>query len=415
MFRPLPLYIGLRYTRAKRRNHFISFISLTSMLGIALGITALITVLSVMNGFQREVRDRILSLTPHVTINQVNGRLREWQTTLTQAEQDSRVKGGAPFVRGEAMLSYGRNVSGAVLLGVLPEQESQASALAEKITVGALAQLQPAQFGVILGEQLAIALGVRVGDKVTVITPQGNVTALGVTPVLKRFQVIGLLASGMYDFDRSLVILHVSDASKLFRLRGDVSGLRIKLEDMFAAPRIAPEIAAILPNNVQVRDWTQEHANYFRAVQIEKTAMFIILMLIVAVAAFNIVSTLVMVVTDKQADIAILRTLGATPATIMGIFMVQGITIGFIGTVLGLIGGLSLALNVSTVVPWIEKTFKTKFLAPDLYLIPDLPSHVVPGDVITISIVAFVLAILATLYPAWRAARTQPAEALRYE
>ncbi|MEZ5591123.1 MAG: lipoprotein-releasing ABC transporter permease subunit [Gammaproteobacteria bacterium] len=415
MFRPLELFIGLRYTRAKRRNHFISFITLTSTLGMALGITALITVLSVMSGFQKEVRERILSLTPHATLYQWNGRLQDWPTALALAERDTRVSGGAPFVRGEVMLNVGNRVSGAILQGILPAQERSVSELADKVVIGQLDDLQAGQFNIILGEQLANTMGAAIGSKITVITPQANTTALGTVPVLKRFTVSGIFSSGMYDFDRSLALIHIDDAAKLFRLGDSVSGLRLRLSDAMQAPRVAQELASELPDNYYLSDWTREHANYFRAVQIEKTAMFIILMLIVAVAAFNIVSALVMVVTDKQADIAILRTLGATPASIMGIFMVQGITIGLIGTLLGLAGGVSLALNVGEVVLFIEQTFKTKFLAPDLYLISDLPSEVIPGDVITIAIVAFSLALLATIYPAWRAARTQPAEALRYE
>ena len=415
MFRPLELFIGLRYTRAKRRNHFISFISFSSMLGMALGITALITVLSVMNGFQKEVRERILSLTPHATLNGWDGRLVDWPDALELAQRDPRILGGAPFVRGEAMLNVGSQVSGVILQGILPEQERHVSEIEEKIVIGSLNDLQADRFNIILGEQLAAYMGLAIGSKVTVITPQANTTALGTVPVLKRFTISGIFASGMYDFDRSIALIHIDDAAKLFRLGDAVSGLRLKMEDLMQAPRIAQEIAATLPTQYYLSDWTREHANYFRAVQIEKTAMFIILMLIVAVAAFNIVSTLVMVVTDKQSDIAILRTLGATPASIMGIFMVQGVTIGVIGTLLGLAGGIALALNVDTVVPFIERTFQIKFLAPDLYLISDLPSEVVPSDVITIAIVAFSLAMLATIYPAWRAARTQPAEALRYE
>ncbi|MDX1606074.1 MAG: lipoprotein-releasing ABC transporter permease subunit [Candidatus Competibacterales bacterium] len=415
MLRPLALYIGLRYTRAKRRNHFISFISLTSMLGMALGITALITVLSVMNGFQHEVRERILSLTPHATVSSWDGRLEDWQAVLDRIDEHPEVLAGAPYVRGEVMLNRGGQVSGALLQGILPERERQVSAIAERIPAGDLDALQAGGFGIILGEQLAALLGVSLGDRVTVVTPQANTTPLGTVPVLKRFEVVGVFASGMYDFDRGLALIHVEDGARLFRLGEAVSGLRLKLDDLFGAPRIARELAGRLADRYRVSDWTREHASYFRAVQIEKTAMFIILMLIVAVAAFNIVSTLVMVVTDKRADIAILRTLGASPRTVMGIFMVQGVTIGLIGTLLGLAGGISLALNVDTVVAFIERSFGIRFLAPDLYLISDLPSQVLPGDVVTIALSAFILATLATLYPAWRAARTQPAEALRYE
>jgi len=416
MFRPLELFIGLRYTRAKRRNHFISFISLTSMLGIALGITALITVLSVMNGFQQELRGRILAMTAHATISRWSGPLENWRAVREQALQNPEVQGGAPFIRGEAMLNNASLVSGALIQGILPDEEQQVSDIDGKMVQGSLDDLRPGGFGIILGKELANVLGLMVGDKVTVITPQATVTPAGVLPRLKRFNVVGIFKAGMYEYDRGLALVHVADAGKLFQYPdGAVNGVRLKLRDLFQAPRLARQIAARLPDGYLARDWTQDHASFFRAVQIEKTAMFVILTLIVAVAAFNIVSALVMVVTDKQADIAILRTLGATPLSIMGIFIVQGITIGLVGTLLGLAGGVALATHVDVVVPFIERLFGVKFLAPDVYLISDLPSQVQWGDVTTIGLVAFGLATLATLYPAWRAARTQPAEALRYE
>ena len=416
MFRPLELFIGLRYTRAKRRNHFISFISLTSMLGIALGITALITVLSVMNGFQQELRGRILAMTAHATISRWSGPLENWRAVREQALQNPEVQGGAPFIRGEAMLNNASLVSGALIQGILPDEEQQVSDIDGKMVQGSLDDLRPGGFGIILGKELANALGLMVGDKVTVITPQANVTPAGVLPRLKRFDVVGIFKAGMYEYDRGLALVHVADAGKLFQYPdGAVNGVRLKLRDLFQAPRLARQLAERLPDGYLARDWTQDHASFFRAVQIEKTAMFVILTLIVAVAAFNIVSALVMVVTDKQADIAILRTLGATPLSIMGIFIVQGITIGLVGTLLGLAGGVALATHVDVVVPFIERLFGVKFLAPDVYLISDLPSQVQWGDVTTIGLVAFGLATLATLYPAWRAARTQPAEALRYE
>ena len=416
MYRPLELFIGLRYTRAKRRNHFISFISLTSMLGIALGITALITVLSVMNGFQQELRGRILAMTAHATISRWSGPLENWRAVREQALQNPEVQGGAPFIRGEAMLNNASLVSGALIQGILPDEEQQVSDIDGKMVQGSLDDLRPGGFGIILGKELANALGLMVGDKVTVITPQATVTPAGVLPRLKRFNVVGIFKAGMYEYDRGLALVHVVDAGKLFQYPdGAVNGVRLKLRDLFQAPRLARQLAARLPDGYLARDWTQDHASFFRAVQIEKTAMFVILTLIVAVAAFNIVSALVMVVTDKQADIAILRTLGATPLSIMGIFIVQGITIGLVGTLLGLAGGVALATHVDVVVPFIERLFGVKFLAPDVYLISDLPSQVQWGDVTTIGLVAFGLATLATLYPAWRAARTQPAEALRYE
>lgn len=415
MFHPLEVFIGLRYTRAKRSNHFISFISLVSMLGIALGITALITVLSVMNGFQKELRDRILSVTAQAKITSSVGGIEDWQTVLELAKRNPQVQAGAPYVEGQAMLTNGAQVSGAIIQGILPRAEGNVSQVADKMRSGGLGDLKPGGFGIVLGRDLAFVLGVATGDKVTVITPQANVTPAGILPRLKRFEVVGIFEAGMYEYDRGLALINVEDASLLFQLSGAVTGVRLKLQDAFAAPRLAREIARELPAQYRVRDWTQDHANFFRAVQIEKTAMFVILMLIVAVAAFNLVSTLVMVVTDKQADIAILRTLGATPMSIMGVFMVQGVTIGFIGTVLGLIGGVSLAQNVDVVVPFIETMFGMKFLSPDVYFISDLPSQVQWSDVTAIAAVSFVMATLATVYPAWRAARTQPAVALRYE
>lgn len=386
------------------------------MLGIALGITALITVLSVMNGFQQELRGRILSMTAHATISRWNGLMDDWQAVQEQVARNPNVVGEAPYIRGEAMLNHASLVSGALIQGILPQEERQVSEIGGKMIRGSLDDLRPGQFGIILGKALANALGVTMGDKVTVITPQANVTPAGVLPRLKRFDVVGIFEAGMYEYDRGLALIHIADAGKLFQYPdGVVNGVRLKLRDLFQAPWLARELTNQLPDGYSARDWTQDHASFFRAVQIEKTAMFVILTLIVAVAAFNIVSALVMVVTDKRADIAILRTLGATPLNVMGIFIVQGITIGLVGTLLGLLGGVSLATHVDVVVPFIERVFGIKFLAPDVYLISDLPSQVQWGDVTTIGLVAFGLAALATLYPAWRAARTQPAEALRYE
>ncbi|TCO83103.1 lipoprotein-releasing system permease protein [Plasticicumulans lactativorans] len=415
MFQPLALFIGLRYTRAKRRNHFISFISASSMLGIALGITALITVLSVMNGFQKEVRERILSMTAHATISGVDGRLDDWRQAREVAQRHPEVLATAPFIRGEAMLTNGPTVSGALVQGILPDEEGGVSEVMGKLVVGDWNALAPGSFGIVLGKQLAAFVGVTLGDKVTVVAPQASVTPAGVVPRLKRFEVVGIFDSGLWEYDRNLALVHIDDAARLYQMEGSVSGLRLKLKDLFRAPLTAREIANALPGAYWVRDWTQEHANFFRAVAIEKTAMTVILMLIVAVAAFNLVSTLVMVVTDKQADIAILRTLGLSPAGVMAVFVVQGTTIGFIGTALGVAGGVALALNVKEAVGWLEGLLGFKFLSPEVYPITDLPSQVIPGDVVTVGVIAFTLAVLATLYPAWRAARTQPAEALRYE
>ena len=415
MFRPLEAFIGLRYTRAKRRNHFISFISLISMLGIVLGVTALITVLSVMNGFEKELRERILGMTAHATVSAVDGNMADWTTPAAKAEQHPAVTGAAPYIRREAMLIKSGNVHGTLVRGVLPEREPQVSEVARKMVVGELDNLRPGGFGIVLGADLARALRVGVGEKVTVVTPTTNVSPAGVLPRLKRFTVVGVFRAGMYEYDSTLSLIHMEDAARLFRTGDAVTGVRLRLEDLFQAPTVVRELAADLPGAYRVTDWTMRHANFFRAIRTEKTAMFIILALIVAVAAFNIVSTLVMVVTDKQSDIAILRTLGASPGSMMTVFMIQGTVIGLVGTLLGLAGGVSLASNVETIVPAIEQTFGVQFLPADVYYISDLPSEIDWGDVWRICVMAFGLSVVATLYPAWRAARTQPAEALRYE
>ncbi len=415
MFRPLEIFIGLRYTRAKRRNHFISFISLISMLGIALGVTVLITVISVMNGFEKELRERILGVVSHLTVQAVGKPLQEWQQVGEMLRQYKGVTGVAPYIQAEGMVSQGAIVSGTLIRGVLPAQEGEVSKLEEKMLVGKMENLQPGEFGIILGKDLALSMRVGLGDKVTLITPQANVTAVGVLPRLKRFTVVGIFEIGMYEYDSALALMHIEDASRLFRLNGGVTGVRVKLDDMFAAPKLTRELQNELPLGYRASDWTRQHANFFRAVQMEKTVMFVILFLIVAVAAFNIVSTLVMMVTDKESDIAILRTLGSSPASIMGIFIVQGTLIGVIGTFLGTVGGVALAVNVETLVPAIEQLFSIQFLAADVYYISDLPSDMRVSDVIAISTASLVISLVATLYPAWRASRTQPAEALRYE
>ena len=415
MFRPLEVFVGLRYTRAKRRNHFISFISLISMLGIALGVTALITVLSVMNGFEKELRERILGMTAHATVSAASGKMTDWKQPAAKAEQHPEVMGAAPYIRREAMLIRSGNVHGALVRGVLPELEPKVSEVGRKMVVGELDNLRPGEFGVVLGADLARALRVDVGEKVTMVTPTTNVSPAGVLPRLKRFTVVGLFRAGMYEYDSTLALTHMEDASRLFRTDGAVSGIRLRLDDLFKAPAVSRELAGELPGVYRVTDWTMRHANFFRAIRTEKTAMFVILLLIVGVAAFNIVSTLVMVVTDKQSDIAILRTLGASPGSMMAVFMIQGLVIGAIGTLLGFAGGVSLALNVETIVPAIEQAFGVQFMPADVYYISDLPSEIDWGDVWRICSMAFLLSVVATLYPAWRASRTQPAEALRYE
>jgi len=415
MFKPLEIFIGLRYTRAKRRNHFISFISLISMLGIALGVTVLITVISVMNGFEKELRERILGVVSHATVQAVGKPLQNWAEVGESLRDYEGVTGIAPYIQAEGMLSQGAVVNGTLIRGVLPSQEGEVSKLGDKMLAGKLDNLQPGEFGIILGKDLALAMRAGMGDKVTLITPQASVTAVGILPRLKRFTVVGVFEIGMYEYDSALALLHLEDASRLFRLDGGVTGIRIKMDDMFAAPQLSRQLINELPLGYSASDWTRQHANFFRAVQMEKTVMFVILFLIVAVAAFNIVSTLVMMVTDKESDIAILRTLGTSPASIMGIFIVQGTLIGVIGTLLGTVGGVALALNVETLVPAIEKLFSIQFLAADVYYISDLPSDMRIADVIAISSTSLVISLIATLYPAWRASRTQPAEALRYE
>ena len=416
---PYELLIGLRYTRAKRRNHFISFISLISMLGIALGVAALIVVLSVMNGFQTGLRGRILAVVSHVQISGANGEMAGWEQVAGQAAKHPQVIATAPFVQAQGMLSYGQSVRGTLVRGILPDQEDKVADFRPHMKSGSLDALTPGadshSFNIILGSELARALGVFVGDKVTLIAPQGSVTPAGVVPRLKSFTVAGLFEVGMFEYDNGLALIRMEDAQKLYRMDDRVSGVRLKLDDLFKAPRVSRELAGRIDADAFISDWTRSHANFFRAVQIEKNMMFIILSLIVAVAAFNIVSTLVMAVTDKQADIAILRTLGASPGSIMAIFMVQGALIGFIGLGLGIAGGVVLALNVDVVVPFIERMLGTQFLAKEVYYISNLPSELQWSDVTTITGVAFVLALLATIYPSWRASRVNPAEALRYE
>ncbi len=413
---PYELAVGLRYTRARRgsgRNTFISFIALTSMAGIALGVAALIVVLSVMNGFQEELRNRILSVASHIEIRGLP-TLADDAAIARTAMADPRVKAAAPYVLGQAMLSAGEANRGAIIRGIDPVRESTVADIGLHMRSGALTDLKPGDFGIVLGGELARALGVRTGDPVVVITPQGTMTPAGTLPRLKTFKVVGVFDIGMYEFDSGLALIDLDDARKLYRLDG-VSGVRLKLDDLFAAPAVARALAGTINVNAEIRDWTRSHANFFRAVQIEKRVMFIILTLIIAVAAFNIVSAQVMTVTDKQADIAILRTLGAAPSSITAIFMIQGALIGMIGTLLGVAGGVLLALNVGTVLPAIERLFNVQFLDKTVYYISELPSDLQRGDVVTIAGIALALALIATVYPAWRAAKVNPAEALRYE
>ncbi|BBI99847.1 lipoprotein releasing system protein [Ferrigenium kumadai] len=412
---PFELLIGLRYTRAKRRNHFISFISLISVLGMGLGVMALIVVLSVMNGFQKEIRARMLGASPHLEVVADGGRLYDWQSVLAKVAQHPQVAAAAPYVNGQGMLSFGQSVQGVMVRGIEPERESAITELAEKMKVGSLSDLRSGEFGIVIGSDLARALGARVNDKVLLIAPQGQITPAGMMPRLKQFRVTGIFEIGMAPYDSTLALIHMNDAQKLFQLGDAVTGISTKLRDIELAPRVARELQNELPPELYASDWTQQNSNYFRAVQMEKRMMFIILSLIVAVAAFNIVSTLVMAVTDKQADIAILRTLGASPRSIMRIFMVQGVMIGLIGTLLGVVGGVLLALNISAVISFIEHLFGIQFLAKDVYYISELPSDLRYTEVMLVGGISFLISLLATLYPSWRAAQTQPAEALRYE
>ncbi len=415
MFQPKELFIGLRYTRAKRKNHFVSFIAFISIAGVALGVFALIVVLSVMNGFGNELRDRTLSMTSHATLTGFDGTLSQWPQAAESVLQQPGVLAAAPYIRKEVMLSNGSRVSGALINGILPDKESTVSDVGEKMVSGALGDLVPGEYDIVLGRELAHTLGVYEGDRITVITPQASVTAIGVMPRLRRFRVVGVFEVGMNQFDASMAYMHIDDAAKLFSLNDKVSGLRLRLQDLFEAPRITRELDKAMGEEFWVRDWTQQHKNFFRALKTEKTVMFIILLMVIAVAALNIVSTLMMTVTDKEADIAILRTMGIRPGSIMTIFMVQGAIIGLFGTLIGVALGVPVALNVFEIVSWLEQMFNTDFLPADVYYVSDITAEVRVEDVMTYAISAFVITILATIYPAWRASRTLPAEALRYE
>ncbi len=415
---PFELLVGWRYTRAgraARRNRFISFISSVSMLGIALGVAALIIVLSVMNGFQKEVRNRMLGVLSHIEVLAYTSAALDNPTGLqNKLSLHPEVLASAPFVLSQVLLAQGEDMRGAVVRGIDPLQEVLVTDAIALMAPEVLAQLQPGGFGVVLGNELARALGVKVGERITLVAPGGQVTPAGVVPRLKQLTVVGLLDSGHYEYDASLALLHIEDAQKIFRLEGP-NGLRVKLKDAQLARQVAAELSSLLGEDVNVRDWTRANRTWFAAVQIEKRMMFIILTLIVAVAAFNLVSTLVMTVTDKRADIAILRTLGASPASIMGIFVVQGALVGVIGTLSGLALGLLVAFNIGSIVPAIESALGASFLPKDIYLISRMPSDPQWADIGPVVIIALVLALIATLYPSWRASRIDPAEALRHE
>lgn len=415
MFHPLPLFIGLRYTRAKRRTHFISFISLISAIGITLGVAILITVLSVMNGFHKEVRERILGMASHADIRSLSGGLADWQDAVAKAKAHPGVIGAAPYVEEQVMLVRGQRVNGAVLRGVLPDREPEVVDVTEHMRIGSLEDLEPGKYRVVLGKELADQLGVGVGEAVTVVSPQTTITPTGVLPRLKRFTVSGIFEVGMGDFDRGVAIIHMRDAAKLQRLGDQVSGVRLKLEDLFEARVISRELAAQYPGLFRVLNWTDYHRNFFAALKMEKRMMGLLLFFIVAIAAFNIVATLVMVVMDKQSDIAILKTFGASPTQVLWIFVVQGSVIGVVGTLFGVVGGVLLALNVEQAVAAIEAWFGLQFIDPNVYYINKLPSDLYWADALLVGGGALLWSLLMTFYPAWRAFRTQPAEALRYE
>jgi len=412
---PFELLLGYRYTRAKRRNGFISFISLSSIIGIALGVFALITVLSVMNGFQQELRDRILGMTSHMTLSEQMETLEDWQPLYQQVKTIKHVTGAAPNVMGQGMLSYGEKVKGVAIRGVLPEYEPEVADIGSKMVAGSLDDLKKKEYNVIIGVELANALGVSIGDKIMMISPQVSTSIIGVMPRTKRFTLVGLFEAGMFEYDSGLAIVHMDDAQKLFKMKKNITSLQLKLDDMFETNAVRLSIGEEVEKVLYTRDWTQQHANFFKAIQMEKRMVFIFLTLIIMVAAFNIVSTMVMVVTDKQKDIAVLRTIGATPLSIQIIFIIQGLIIGIIGSVAGGILGVIASLNIDVIVPFFESLFGFKFFPADIYYISNIPSDLHWGDVWLVSGIAFIMTLVATLYPAKKASQIEPAEALRYD
>ena len=415
MFRPLPLFVGLRYFRARRRNQFISFISFMSMIAIAIGVMALITVLSVMNGFQNELRSRILSMVSDVTISGYDGSLHDWQAVMAKVHGLPHVTGAAPYIEEQAMLANGANMGGAIVRGIIPGDEPRVSEVGKKLLSGSLNNLTPGSYNIILGKDLAYSLGVVPGDKVIMLISEGNVTPAGIIPRLRRFTVVGIFYAGVYQYDSALALINLKDAQTLYSMGSAVTGVRLKLDDNLLAPEIARQLTDGFKGQYYVSDWTQQNANLWTAIAIEKNVMFVILSLIDLVAAISIIIVLVMAVTDKQSDIAILRTLGMTPRSIMGVFVVQGTLIGLLGTLLGLVLGVLLANNVNNLLDLVRRLFHVQIFPASVYYISNLPSDIYVSDVLKVCIATFVLTVLATLYPAWRAARTQPAEALRYE
>ncbi len=413
MFKPIPVAIGLRYLRAKRRNGFISFISLASILGIAIGVAALITTLAVMSGFQREIRDRMLQMAAHATVTASGDAMENWQLAIAEARQDPRVAGAAPYIETQALLSASRK-QGALVRGVDPVEEGKVSVLAEKMVQGSLEDLTPGSFNIVLGRELALWIGAGVGDKVLVLTDV-RATPMGAVKQMKRFTVSGIFEAGYQEYDKGLAVVNLHDAQRLMRMGEGVTGVRLRMHDMDLAWEVARDLALRLRGPYLVSDWTRDNANMFRALKLEKTMMAILLSLIIAMGAFNLVSSQVMLVTDKQADIAILRTLGLTPRGVMQVFMVQGSLIGLIGTLSGVIGGIVLTLNLEHILRAIERVFDVQLMPEDVYYITGLPTQLEASDITIIAIISLAMAFVATLYPAWRAARTAPAEALRYE
>jgi len=412
---PYEWLIGTRYLRSTHRRGFVSFVALMSVFGLMLGVATLISVLSVMNGFERELRSRILSVTAHATLSGLDGPLQDWRLVQKAALRSPEVEAAVPYIEQESMLSNGSHIAGATVRGVLPEQESHATGLAQRLTSGKLADLQAGQYRIVLGSALAHELNAHVGGSVVLIAPEGTATPTGVVPRMRRFQVVGIFESGMYEFDRGLALVHMADAARLYRLGDRVTGVRLALRDALQAPAIVRKLAIGLGGGFYVSDWTRNHVNFFRSIELTKSMMFVILLMIVAVAAFNIVATLVMIVKEKQTDIAILRTLGAGPSNVLATFALQGVMIGLAGTLLGAALGALLSRNLQTIVAALERVLGTQFLDASVYYMSDLPAYVEGLDVIRVCVVAFLLCAIATIYPAWRASRTAPAEALRHE